>query len=196
VIVPDFSENNAEPSFVRLRLGGARLVGLKASEGITFVDGTLAARARRARLARVRRIFYHFARPDLHPGNARSEADHFLAVVSPLLRKSDYLALDLERGHPDTALVLWCRTFNHRVHERTGRWPLFYANRDYCDRLQASFPIGGGLWLAEYGPNDGREHPVSAPKPWRQLKLHQYTSVGRIKGASPPTDLSAAHVNL
>ncbi len=96
MIVPDFYEGNAEPSFVRLRLGGVRLVGLKASEGITFVDSTVGARAKRARLAGIRRLFYHFARPDLHPNGAISEADHFVSVVAPMLRANDYVALDFE----------------------------------------------------------------------------------------------------
>lgn len=190
MITPDFYEGNAEPSFLRLRLKGVRIVGLKASEGLHFVDSTVAARAARARRAGLRRIFYHFARADLHPRSPGEEADHFLSVVHPLLRDSDYLALDVEVGEPNKALESWCRAFNHRVKSRAGRWPLFYANRDYCKRLALTLPIGGGLWLAEYGPNDGQPHPVTPPHPWQNIKLHQYTSVGRISGATPPTDLS------
>jgi lysozyme len=194
VIVPDFYEGNAEPSFVRLRLGGVRLVGLKASEGITFVDQTLRKRARRARLTGIRRLFYHFARPDLHPNGAISEADHFVSVVAPLLRPKDLVALDFEvrngkiggKTHSD-----WARAFNHRVKLRTDKWPLFYANPDMIGFLNPSIPIGGGLWLAAYGPNDGNQHPVSSPHPWQKIKLHQYTSEGRIKGATHPTDLSS-----
>jgi GH25 family lysozyme M1 (1,4-beta-N-acetylmuramidase) len=192
MVVPDFYEGNLEPSFVRLRLAGVRVVGLKASEGYTYVDHRVAGRAARARRLRIRRIFYHFARPDLHPEGAHAEADHFLAVAAPLLRKGDYLALDLERGDPSPALIAWCRSFNHRVHDRIGRWPLFYANRDYCNRLRAQSPIGGGLWLADYGPNDGRRHPGPPPAPWKHVKLHQYTSRGSVRGATPPTDLSFA----
>jgi lysozyme len=190
VITPDFYEGNGEPSFLRLRLQGVRVVGLKASEGLHFVDTTLAARAKRARRVRLRRIFYHFARPDLHPRTPSDEADHFIAVVHPFLRADDYLALDVEVGEPNKGLESWCRAFNHRVKMRVDRWPLFYANRDYCERLSLVLPIGGGLWLAEYGPNDGQPHPVTPPHPWTHIKLHQYTSVGRLRGATPPTDLS------
>jgi GH25 family lysozyme M1 (1,4-beta-N-acetylmuramidase) len=194
LIVPDFYEGNAEPSFVRLRFNGVRLVGLKASEGYTFVDSTVKARAKRARNAGLRRLFYHFARPDLHPSGAISEADHFVSVVAPMLRSSDYLALDFEtrngklagKAHTD-----WARAFNHRVQRRTGKWPLFYANPDMIGFLNPAIPIGGGLWLAAYGPNDGKQHAVSAPHPWKHIKLHQFTSQGRITGATHPTDLSS-----
>ncbi len=194
MIVPDFYEGNAEPSFVRLRLGGVRLVGLKASEGMTFVDSTVRARAKRARLAGIRRLFYHFARPDLHPNGAISEADHFVSVVAPMLRANDYVALDFEtrngklagKTHTD-----WARAFNHRVQRRVGKWPLFYSYPDLIGFLNPAIPIGGGLWLAAYGPNDGNQHPVSPPHPWQRIKLHQYTSEGRIAGATHPTDLSS-----
>jgi lysozyme len=193
VLVPDFYEGNAEPSFTRLRLGGVRLVGLKATEGYTFVDATVRARAKRARLAGIRRLFYHFARPDLHPNGAITEADHFLGVVAAMVRKGDYLALDFEtrngklagKAHAD-----WARAFNHRVQRRLGKWPLFYANPDMIGFLDQSLPIGGGLWLAAYGPNDGHQHPVRPPHPWQKIKLHQFTSEGTIPGATHPTDLS------
>jgi len=179
---------------VRLRLGGVRLVGLKASEGITFKDRTVDSRAIRARSVGLRRLFYHFARPDLHPNGAITEADHFVGVVHKHLGAKDWLALDFEvrngklggKAHTD-----WCRAFNHRVQIRTGKWPLFYANPDMIGFLNPFLPIGGGLWLAAYGPNDGRQHPVSAPHPWKHVKLHQYTSQGRIAGATHPTDLSS-----
>jgi GH25 family lysozyme M1 (1,4-beta-N-acetylmuramidase) len=46
-------------------------------------------------------------------------------------------------------------------------------------------PIGSGLWLASYGPNDGKRHRYVVPAPWRVAVLHQYTSRGRIGGIYP-----------
>ena len=50
--------------------------------------------------------------------------------------------------------------------------------------MQATAPIGWGLWLASYGQNDGRDHCYLVPKPWRRVVAQQYTSRGTIAGRS------------
>ena len=57
--------------------------------------------------------------------------------------------------------------------------------------LRAIAPDGWHLsglidWDAEYGPDDGREHPATYPGP---VGIHQYTSVGHIAGVTGPVDL-------
>jgi lysozyme len=193
-LVPDFSGNNETPAFLALRRAGVRVVGLKATEGLTWVDKTYAARRRRALLAGLRPLPYHFARPDLHPRQAQGEAEHFVGVVGRRRIRRFGLALDFETLCHDcgaAAMQAWARAFSQRVHQLTGEWPGFYANPSMIEWLRPGKPIGGWLWLADYGRNDGHQHGTVAPAPWRRVRLHQYTSRGRVPGARGDTDLSA-----
>jgi lysozyme len=192
VIVPDIYEGNAEPNWLILRLRTKRIVH-KATQGTRHVDSKFAARYAKAHKYGIGVLAYHFCEPDQH--SPKAEANHFLSVIHD--KKLVGVALDCEsRRGVDPLKILgakrlekWCRDFNHVVHDTTGHWPLFYANSDYIRRMDLAKPIGGGLWLASYGPNDGKHHPVPAPRPWKKIKLHQYTSVGRLAGVHP-IDLS------
>ena len=46
------------------------------------------------------------------------------------------------------------------------------------------------LWLANYGRNDGRVHPVRKVGGCTGIAVHQFTSEGRIEGFSGPLDLN------
>jgi GH25 family lysozyme M1 (1,4-beta-N-acetylmuramidase) len=191
---PDLYEFNPEPRWLLLRLRTQRVI-LKASQGTGHVDSKFAARYKTARRLGLSVIAYHFCEPDNF--TPKDEAEHFLSVIGN--RKLYALALDCEsrQGHDPVAalgpgqLAQWCRDFNQHVHAKRGVWPYFYANRDYIKRLALTKPIGGGLWLADYGTNDGRQHPVLAPQPWKRIRLHQFTSQGRILGMAAPGDVSA-----
>jgi GH25 family lysozyme M1 (1,4-beta-N-acetylmuramidase) len=193
VFIPDFYEMNGEPSFVAMRAIGVRCVGLKASEGISYVDAKFHARRRRAVLTGMKIIPYHFARPDLHPTGAKTEAQHFCSVIGKIGKRVRWVALDFETHSSSLdrdQMVAWARDFNHEVKRLRDRWPLFYSYRDFIAQLAPTYPIGGGLWLAEYGPNNGRPFPTTPPAPWKRIRLHQFTSKGKLYGATPPTDLS------
>jgi lysozyme len=193
--VPDFSSNNRpEPSFLRLRRAGVRVVGLKATEGLTWTDPTFRARRRRAVALGLRPLPYHFARPDLHPQGARDEARHFVSVAGKRAVRRFALALDFEKPNPHlsrASMVAWARAFSQETHRLTGSFPGFYSYTSFVHDLAPSTPIGAFLWLADYGPNDGTRHPVTAPHPWKRIRLHQYTSRGLVDGAHGGIDLSA-----
>lgn len=189
-LIADLSNNNATPDFARLARDAAG-VYLKASEGHSFVDPTYTARRRAARREGLHVGAYHFAQPALNTPQA--EARHFLSCIGGIVLDGDLMpVLDLERsGHLGAAsAVEWARTFNRLIHDRTGVWPLFYANTSFVRALAPATPIGGGLWLADYGPNDGRRHAVTVPHPWKKIRLHQFTSKGRLAGVRGDVDVS------
>jgi lysozyme len=195
-VAPDFYGGNPEPGFLTLRRHGVREVFLKATEGLTWTDSSFVRRRRRAIAAGLRPIPYHFARPDLHPHGARDEARHFVAVVGARKIRRLGLVLDFERECHNCgpmANQAWARAFSQTVHQLTGEWVGFYSNPDIISRLRLATPIGGWLWLAAYGPNDGHHHVVSPPAPWHRIRFHQYTSRGRIAGAVGDVDLSTRY---
>lgn len=167
-------------------------VYVKASEGRTYADPLFDQNRHAAALQSIHVGAYHFARPDHN--HAEAEADHFLAVLGGRLHEHELLpALDLEVPAHGVNLTSWARTFNRRVQRHLGVWPLFYSYPAYIEGLHPTVPIGGGLWLAAYSRNDGREHPYSCPPPWQKVVMHQFASTARHPGIRGPVDVSHAH---
>lgn len=193
----DLSNNNPEPvDFGTVKREGAFGVWLKVSEGRNFADALYAPRAERARAARLHVGGYHFARPVA--GQAVAEAAYFCRLLGKVGRRDLHPVLDLEKNDDhlsSTALYQWVKQFETTVHNLTGvrcllySGPAFLASLDWSERPGT----GAGLWVAAYGPDDGHDHEVTAPAPWRSYVAHQYTSRGVIAGVSGYVDLSHAH---
>lgn len=191
----DLSNNNPRPlDWSAMRHHGIWGVWLKVSEGMSFTDVTFQDRAPQARIAGLRVGGYHFARPA--PGTARREADYFVARLGKIGRRDLRPVLDLETTGElgSTQLHEWARSFQAHVHEQTGVRALLYSGPSFITERHwhTTLGTGAGLWLADYGPNDGRDHGASAPKPWRRIVAHQYTSVGSVPGVPGQVDLTHA----
>jgi lysozyme len=184
----DVSNNNGSFDPVRAKAAGARGVYLKAAEGLTFVDPDFAGWAPRARAAGLDVGAYFFAHPSEDPV---AQARHFLTVVQPLRHELTLRdVLDLEDGSPQPAFFEWTVGFDHAVHAVTNRYPVFYSYTSYIQGMRCSRPLGSGLWLAAYGPNDGTDHGSVAPAPWRKWIAHQFTSNATFPGVGGKCDLS------
>src|SRR5438552_9575443 len=62
---------------------GKRFAFIKATEGLSVLDGTMANNVTRATAAGLRAGVYHFAHPELHPtaSGAAQEADYLLSYA-------------------------------------------------------------------------------------------------------------------
>lgn len=117
-------------------------------------------------------------------GDPTNEADFFVAAMSPL-EENDVLVLDWEIQHPDP--VGWCTTFVNRVHDRTGVWPLFYANGSTINTYDwSSVRNNCGTWVAWYGQDPEGNLPISG-----NYVMHQYTSSGSVPGIAGRVDMDA-----
>lgn len=197
VLLVDLSNNNPSPiEFAKVRRDGVFGVLLKVTEGEAFVDRTYLERSKAARAAGLHVGGYHFARPKGDPARQASFFAHHLLKVG---RRDLHPALDLEVNdehlHPD-ALLSWVMGFEQHVHMLTGVRTLLYTYPGFL--AEQAWPhrpgTGAGLWIAAYGPNDGRDHGVTPAElsPWRRAVAHQYTSVGRVAGITGSVDLSHA----
>jgi lysozyme len=189
-LVVDVSNAQGQVDWKLVAAAGVHGAFYKATEGVHFVDAWQAHNRAGAAAAKIHAGAYHFARPDLN--DAKDEADHFAAAIGTLHPFEMVPVLDLEvHGHVGVDDgVAWARAFNQRFRDHLGVWPIFYSYSAFIVGLDAKEPIGGGLWLANYGRNDGREHPATAPAPWRKTRLHQFTSAGRLAGVKGRVDLS------
>ncbi len=198
LLLVDLSNNNPTPDFDALRRAGVWGLWHKVTEGESFKDVEWPRRATLARRAGLHVGGYHFARPTLDDGATQAHA--FLRWLGPLARRDLRPVLDLENSSQLDAgeLARWVRSFNEVVVNVLGVGPLLYSSPYFiANRLRGlREPLGYGLWLAEYGPDDGREHPAHVPAPWRRCVAHQYTSHGRLPGRLPgianAVDLSSA----
>lgn len=195
----DLSNNNPGPlNWKAIRAGGVWGVWLKVSEGTGFTDTTYPLRATQARTAGLRVGGYHFARPA--PGTAIPEADYFVSRLDRIERRDLHPVLDLEvdGGLDSRQLYQWARSFQAHVHEQTGVRAILYSGPSFIAERhwQMTLGTGAGLWLADYGPNDGRDHGASAPKPWKRIVAHQFTSVAHVPGVPGSVDLTHARRRL
>lgn len=184
--------NGAAINWAQAVADGVTGVIVKATEGTGYVNPYFAGDVKAAHAAGLPVGFYHFAEPGKHA--AADEAEWFLSHLRGH-RWEIKLALDFETSGPhmtDRQLEAWARAFNACVHDATGQWPMFYSYSAFIQGLDLGRTIGNGLWLANYGPNDGRRVTVAAPSPWRRVLLHQYTSVGRVGGIQGNVDVSYA----
>lgn len=190
----DLSDNNPGPiDFGAMKRAGTFGVWLKVTEGLGFVDQTFQDRARAARLVGLRVGGYHFARPTA--GNAGQEAHYFVAHLGKVQRRDLRPVLDLETNDAKLSpaeLHDWARLFLVTVKVLTKVRGLTYSGPAFilAQAWAHDFGVGAGLWLADYGPDDGTPHPPHVPHPWRKIVAHQYTSKGHVAGVEGNVDLS------
>ena len=176
----------------RVRGFGVSFAWVKASEGKTFDDERFTHNRRAAKAAGIRIGAYHYARPDNN--TPREEAEHFLRVAKPVAGEL-LPALDFEepkaRGLAPSTLVRWADDWLEIVEAAIGARPVFYSFPSYI-----SSEMGGGglalgeshLWLASFGPNDGKVHSVSPVGVFKRIAAHQFTSKGRVPGVRGSCD--------
>jgi lysozyme len=174
---------NSRRHFERLRAARVRGALIKATEGATFVNERFRAYRRWALDVGMLVGPYHFAYPT--GGDAEDEAEHFIRIVGRLNQLRPVLDMEIDPGELRTRLTPWSRSWNRVVVAALGSGPLFYSYPYFIRYMRPRTPIGYGLWLASYGPNDGKRHPYVVPAPWKNAVLHQYTSLGRIGGVYP-----------
>jgi GH25 family lysozyme M1 (1,4-beta-N-acetylmuramidase) len=191
----DLSNNNPSPiDFAAVRGHGVYGAWMKVTEGSGFVDVDFHIRAVDARRAGLRVGGYHFARPAESP--AVVQAAFFCHHLVSVGRRDLHPVLDLEDagGLSARALHDWARIFLRTVDRLMGVKAITYSGPAFVTERhwQRTFGTGAGLWLADYGPDDGTDHGPHIPAPWRSIVAHQYTSVGRVPGIEGKVDLSHA----
>jgi len=184
----DLSHWNETVDFQRVKQAGICAALLNAGEGLTINDPTFEARAAEARAANLDVGAYFFGLP---AEDATKQAEHFLTVLEPVRAHLTLrTALDFETVPAGAGAFDWIVTFNHVVEREMRRFPLFYSYTSYIQDLHLPRPVGSGLWLSAFGPNDGADHGSIAPTPWRKWLAHQYASTATVHGVSGHCDIS------
>jgi lysozyme len=115
---------------------------------------------------------YHFGRP----GDPIKQADFFLKTVKP--SADDLIALDLESVDNKKDMSLdEARVFIKRIKQKTGRYPLVYANNEVTKAIADRFGKDDifaktRLWYARFKRNV-TDFPTGT---WRTYTLWQFSS--------------------
>lgn len=166
----------------------------KATEGVGYVDSCCDGFYQEAKKLGKKLGIYHFARPDL--GNsAEAEADWFLQNIKGYIKEA-ILVLDWEPAKGQIANVDWAKKWLDRVYDKTGVKPILYISASPM-RTYNWYSVADddyGLWVANYGINDGNPHPEMHDRYpityWSFYALWQYTSKGRLNGYDRNLDLN------
>lgn len=114
---------------------------------------------------------YHLGRP----GSATAQADFYLASVRP--DSSEVTVLDVEGLDSARDMSLdSARTFLLRVYQKTGRWPMLYANHRVVSAISTRFPgdtvfARVPLWYARFR----QEVPDFPTTIWSSYALWQFS---------------------
>jgi len=115
---------------------------------------------------------YHFGRP----GDPIKQADFFLKTVRPA--DDELIALDLESVDEDKDMSLEeARVFIKRIQEKTGRYPLIYANNEVTKAILEKYGADDvfsktHLWYARFKRNV-TDFPSGT---WKTYTVWQFSS--------------------
>jgi lysozyme len=115
---------------------------------------------------------YHFGRP----GDPTKQADFFLKSAKPA--PDELIALDLESVDEGKDMSLEeARVFIQRIKEKTGRYPLIYANNDVTKAIAGQYGTDDvfsktHLWYARFKRNVTDFPPAT----WKTYTIWQFSS--------------------
>lgn len=120
------------------------------------------------------------------------QVKHFLNVWHPVVGGLRGM-IDAERSPFSTPTHNLVAGAIETYHTETGHYPIVYGNSgDLAGLRLPEWAAKCPLMLADFGPDDGSEHPltVGIPAPWKVMAVHQYTSKGRMPGINTNVDMS------
>lgn len=160
----------------------------KATEGVGYVDKYCDKLYQLAKKNGKLLGVYHFARPDL--GNTpQKEAKWFVDNIQGYLKEA-ILILDWEAG--DLSNTQYAKSFLDEVYNLTNIKPLLYASTSVINTYNFTDIINSnyGLWVAQYGVDNGKAGQEPNVNGWSFYALWQYTSKGYINRYNGNIDLN------
>lgn len=170
-------------------LGGVIMrVGYGTSDGLRR-DGQFDRNRQQARQRGIPRMYYAYAYPGRSVGPVQARG---MAALIGQLEPGESLALDIEDDvtfgrRLVVSDVEWCRQFCQQLVDIYGVKPFIYMNSNVLGRYDWAPLVNMGcpLWLANYGPNNGRPNTPPTSQEWPAWAMWQYTSRGTMAGISP-----------
>lgn len=183
-------------NFVQLRNAGVEGVILKATgsnTGYRYVDSKYRYFLPRARAAGMRIGHYHFN----GYGDPAGDARFFWSNID--YQPGDLIALDDEA---EGDMPRWgsgqVNAFHDMAKALSGLVPDTYMSSSVtrADNWSGTVARGSGLWVAQYGTNNGSPQGSPNIAYWPNYKLWQYTSLARLPGYPGYLDANISHPTI
>lgn len=102
-----------------------------------------------------------------------------LGYIGEAIPFLDWEAYSGQYGNHNAGDTNWAYRWLVRFEELSGVKPVIYMNQSCEKSYDWSRVVANdnGLWLANYGSNNGKNNGHSTPKYWKTVALHQYTSL-------------------
>ncbi len=186
----DISHYQGSVNWSKVKADDITFAFMKATEGTSYADPTLATNWSGAEKVGIYRAAYHFARPSTASGSAAAQARFFVSKAGKFADPGDLPpVLDLEAtgGLGPSALRSWVSTWLSTVEDLTGRVPILYFSPYFwIDHLGNSTAFSRyPLWIAHYTSGS----PL-VPGGWTRWTFWQRTSSGRVAGIAGNVDLN------
>lgn len=187
----DISYWQHSPNFAQVRNAGVSLVIMKCGGGEggrLYTDSVYVGNRAAARAVGLAVGSYFFN----GPVDATAAADYQFSIID--WHTGDVVAIDVENNgsqpHWTPGQVLaWCtRMIAHGV--PASRILVYMSSSVLTAGWNAVVALGVGLWVAQYGPNDGSPHSLPSAAPWPAWSLWQYSSVGSVPGIAGSIDMN------
>ncbi|MGG7176822.1 GH25 family lysozyme [Clostridium paraputrificum] len=179
----DVSNWQGNIDFVQVKNSGIKVVYMKTSEGVSFVDKFFSQNYQNAKAQGLDVGFYHFFRGNLDP---IAQANHFVNTIGNRVPDCK-LAIDLESADGMGKVELTSRAlqFIDEVKRLTGKDLVVYtytyfANSNIDTRLGV-YP----LWIAHYGVSAPGSNPI-----WNDWVGFQYSDKGNVPGVAGNCDMN------
>lgn len=179
---------------INLALVPCDFVIVKATQGISYVSPTYKSQIEQADSLGKLLGVYHYA----GGGGAVPEAKHFINTVRDYIGKA-ILVLDWEgEQNPNFNNPDYAMEFLATVKKETGITPFIYMSKSVCRQYNwnSAYP----LWCAQYknqNPTGYQEAPWTDSKgfgAWKDCKILQYSSKGRLPNYQANLDLDKAYM--
>jgi GH25 family lysozyme M1 (1,4-beta-N-acetylmuramidase) len=187
----DISHWQGTVNWTKVKSDDVTFAFMKATEGTSYADPTLARNWAGAEKVGIYRAAYHFARPSTASGSAAAQARFFVSKAGKFQDKGDLPpVLDLEAtgGLSPAQLRSWVSTWLTTVKSLTGRTPILYFSPYFwIDHVGNSTAFTGyPLWIAHYTSASSPKVPGG----WSRWTFWQRTSSGHVDGIAGNVDMN------
>ncbi|GAB6170200.1 hypothetical protein JCM1393_26600 [Clostridium carnis] len=180
----DVSEWQGDIDYSKVRGSGKKIVYIKATQGVNFVDPKLDSNYENAKAYGLLVGFYHFFIPSTE-NNALDQANNFVNSISNKISDCK-LALDLEvtGGLNPYSVSYLASIFLDEVKRLTNLDVVLYTYTNFAINNITSILSKYPLWIAEYEVSTPNANPI-----WNSWIAFQYSNSGYVPGVNGNCDL-------
>jgi GH25 family lysozyme M1 (1,4-beta-N-acetylmuramidase)/Flp pilus assembly protein TadD len=176
---------------------GIEFVFMKATEGITYKDPTLAERWESTKSVGIPRSAYHFFRANVDP---IKQAEYFIQAVEAMDGDAELppvLDMETNDGKSKEEFLAGIKIWLDMVEQAMGKKPIIYAGyfafQDLFSDQNGSPPVWASeyhLWLAQYPTTYTEGGEPSLPRDWSDWTFWQYSDRGSVPGINAAVDMN------